>query len=143
MPRGKQHRRYGQHMAHPTLAQRIEAIAQDRPGKLQVAVFHGHRAHVVLQLAGEGGEFFHRQSVAAAVAADQHPNRTMRPLQRRDAALDRERSGWDRHGLQRLITTLFRAPRPEYPLSAGAPRLQHWPRCTSSRVRMAALLGEP
>ena len=143
MPRREQHRRYGQHMAHPPPAQGIEAIAQDRPGKLQISVFHGHLAHGVLQLAGQGGEFFHRQPVATAVAADQHPNRTMGPLERSIAALHRERTGWDRHGLQRLSTTLFRAPRPEYPDSAGAPRLQHWPRCTLFRVRMAATLGEP
>jgi hypothetical protein len=104
-------------VAHPTLAQRIEAIAQDRPGKLQIAVFHGHPAHVVLQLAGQGGEFFHRQPVAAAVAADQHPNRTMGALERRGAALHRERTGWDRHGLQRLTTTLFRAPGRKFQLA--------------------------
>ena len=110
VPRREQHRRDRQHVAHPAPAQAIEAIAQDRPGKLQVAVFHGHPAHAVLQLQGEGGEFLHRQPIAAAVAADQHPDRTMGPLKRRAAALHRNRTGWDRHGLQHLSMTLFRAP---------------------------------
>ena len=110
MPRREQHRRDRQHMAHPALSQGIETIAQNRSGKLQVAVVHGHPAHAVLQLSGQGGEFLHRQPVAAAVAADQHPDRTMGPLERRAATLQRVRSGSDRHGLQHLCMTLFRAP---------------------------------
>ena len=75
--RRKQHGRNGQHMAHTAAAQRLQAIAQDRPGKFQIAKFHWHRLKGLLELAGQGGKLFHRQAIAAAVAADQHTDRSM------------------------------------------------------------------
>ena len=73
MASGKEHRRHRQHMADPLLPQLLQAIAQDRPRELQVAMGHRQRRQGATQLLRQGGEFLHRQPVAAAVAADQHP----------------------------------------------------------------------
>ena len=77
---GKQHRRHRQHMADTPLPQGLEPIAQDRPGKFQIAVFHGHLRHQGLELLGQLGKFSHRQPVATAMAADQNADRTMGTL---------------------------------------------------------------
>ena len=80
MASGEQHRRHGEHMAHAPLPQGFETIAQDRPGKFQVAVFHGHLGHQGLELLGQLGKFSHRQPVTTAMAADQNTDRTVGPL---------------------------------------------------------------
>ena len=88
----KEHGRHGQYVLHPLLPQGLKPIAQDRPCKFQVAVFHGHRRQLLPQLAGELGEFLHGQAVPAAMAAHQHPQATV-------GALREQRTGhWIRRG---------------------------------------------
>ena len=69
---GKQHGRHGQHPLHPLGPQAVEPLAQDRPGKFQVAVGHGHLGHQLAQGFSQLGKFGHGQAIAAAMAADQH-----------------------------------------------------------------------
>ena len=70
--RGKQHRRYRQHVPHALGLQALEPVAQDRPGKFEVAVLDRHRGQPRPHLLGQLGKFGDRQPVAAAVAADHH-----------------------------------------------------------------------
>ena len=69
---GEQHRRHRQHMLHSACPQGVEAVAQDRPCKFQVAVLHRDLRQALPQGLGQGGEFTHRQAIAAAVPAHQH-----------------------------------------------------------------------
>ena len=78
--RGKQHRRHGQHMAHAPAAEGLQAIPQDRFGEFEVAVFHRHLGNQGLQPLRQLGKFANGQAVAAAMAAHQHPQRPMGPL---------------------------------------------------------------
>jgi hypothetical protein len=64
-------------MADALLPQGLETIAKNWTGELQVAVLQGHTDEAMAQLVGEGGEFIHRQAVAAAVAAHQHAKRAV------------------------------------------------------------------
>ena len=71
MPSRKQHRRDGKYPGHPLLAQRLQAIPQDRAGKFQIAMLHRHRCQLWPQGFHHLGEFLHGQPVATAMAADQ------------------------------------------------------------------------
>ena len=70
---GKQHGGHGQHPLHALGPQAVEPLAQDRPGKFQVAVGHGHLWHQLAQGFRQLGKFGHSQAITAAMAADQHP----------------------------------------------------------------------
>ena len=113
----EQHRRDRQHVAHTPATQGIEAVAQDRSGELQVAEFHRHRRQALLELVGQGGELLHRQTVAAAVAADQHADRAVGTLRlqrssRQGRGARDGGNGTGGHGLQRLCPTLSPQPGP-------------------------------
>ena len=99
--RCKQHGRHGQHVAYPPGPQRLQAIAQDRPGKFQVAVFHRHLGQQRLEPLGQLGKFGHCQPIAAAVAANQHPNRAV-------GTGTQVGMGEGSHGHSHLRPTLFR-----------------------------------
>ena len=68
----EQHRWNGQYLRDPPLTQGIEAIAKDRPGEFQIAVFNRHRPQLRTQSVDHLGEFLHRQTVATAMATDQN-----------------------------------------------------------------------
>ena len=70
---GEQHGGHGQHPLHPLGAQVLKPLAQDRPGKFQVAVGHRHLGHQLAQGFSQLGKFGHGQAIAAAMAANQHP----------------------------------------------------------------------
>ena len=72
MPCREEHGRNGQNLCDTSLAQGIQPIAQDRPGKFQVAVFNRHRPELGSQGIDHLGEFLHCQPVATAMAADQN-----------------------------------------------------------------------
>ena len=99
--RCKQHGRHGQHVTYPPGPQRLQAIAQDRPGKFQVAVFHWHLGQQLLEPLGQLGKFGHCQPIAAAVAANQHPNRAV-------GTGTQVGMGEGSHGHSHLRPTLFR-----------------------------------
>ena len=73
MPCREEHRRDRQDAGDPLLPQRLKPVAQDRPGEFEIAVRDRHRGQPRPQLFDHAGEFLHRQTVAAAMAADQHP----------------------------------------------------------------------
>ena len=79
---GEQHRRNRQDVPHPALAQGLQPIPQDRAGELQVAVLHRQGSEALAQGRRQLGELLNRQAVAAAVAAHQHADRPMLPVQR-------------------------------------------------------------
>ena len=75
MAGGKQHSGHRQYPLHALRLQALEAIAQNRPRELQIAVFHGHPGQLGPQSLRQLSELTHRLTVAAAMAADQHPDR--------------------------------------------------------------------
>ena len=79
MAGGEEHGRHRQHMTDPPGPQFLQAIAQDRPRELQIAIGHRHRRQGAAQLLRQGGELLHRQPVAAAMAANKHPQGPYRP----------------------------------------------------------------
>ena len=72
----EQHPRHRQHPFHPLRPQLVEPVAQNRPGKLQVAVLHRHMGQQQAQTLCQLGEFRHGLPIAAAMAADHHADRT-------------------------------------------------------------------
>ena len=76
MTRGEQHPGYRQHPPHPLGPQALQAVAQDRSRELQVAVFDRHLGQQPPQPLSQLGELGHGLAVAAAMAADHHPDRT-------------------------------------------------------------------
>ena len=101
MTRCKQHGRHSQHVAYAPSSQRLQAIAQDRPGKFQVAVFHRHLGQERLEALSQLGKFGHCQPIATAVAAYQHPDRAV-------GTSAQVGMGGGSHGHSRLKATLFR-----------------------------------
>ena len=77
MAGGEQHRRHRQHVFDPLLLQALETVAQDRPGKLEVAVLHRQGRQPPGHQGRQLGKFGHGQPVAAAMPADQHPDRAI------------------------------------------------------------------
>ena len=71
----KQHAGHRQHPLHALGPQALQAITQDRPRELQIAVFHRHTRQLCPQALSQLGKLTHRLPVAAAMAADQHPDR--------------------------------------------------------------------
>ena len=71
---GEQHARHRQHPFHPLLPQALQAVAQDRARKFQIAVFHWQLRQALPQALRQLGEFPHRLAIAAAMATDQHPH---------------------------------------------------------------------
>lgn len=55
---------------HPWLPQPVEAVLDDRIGKLEIAVFHRPVGKAVAQALGKAGELAHRPPVAAAMPTD-------------------------------------------------------------------------
>ena len=68
---GEQHPRHRQDMSDTLALQRIEAVADDRPGEFEVAVLDRLR-QALCEAAGQDGKLCHGVIVAAAMAAQHH-----------------------------------------------------------------------
>ena len=72
MPGGEEHRGNGQNLGHALLPERLKAIPKDRSREFQISVFDRHRGQARTEAVHHLGEFLHRQSIAASMAADQN-----------------------------------------------------------------------
>ena len=72
MPGGEQHAGNRQHIRHPSVAQLVQTVTDDRRGELQKPAFHVVPGQALADTAGHGLEFPHRVAIPAAMAADHY-----------------------------------------------------------------------